>query len=68
MLVETSLGRFLLNTAFPDDFPFVDRPMKKRDITEVVGELVVSYDKAVVAESLDQLKALGLRVVDACRR
>src|SRR4029077_5805020 len=26
VLVESSLGRFLLNTAFPDDFPFVDRP------------------------------------------
>ena len=33
--------------------------MRKRDITEVVGELVVSYDKAVVADSLDLLKALG---------
>jgi DNA-directed RNA polymerase subunit beta' len=58
-LVETSLGRLLLNSAFPDDFPFVDRVMRKRDVTEVVGELVVSYDKAVVADSLDQLKALG---------
>ena len=56
---ESSLGRFLLNTAFPDDFPFVDRPMRKRDITEVVSELVVLYDKAVVADSLDKLKALG---------
>ena len=59
VLVESSLGRLLLNTAFPDDFPFVDRTMKKRDITEVVGELVVLYDKAVVADSLDQLKTLG---------
>ena len=25
VLVETSLGRLLLNTAFPDDFPFVNR-------------------------------------------
>src|SRR5262249_21323356 len=59
VLVETSLGRLLLNSAFPDDFPFVDRVMRKRDVTEVVSELVVSYDKAVVAASLDQLKALG---------
>src|SRR5689334_21165485 len=59
VLVETSLGRLLLNTAFPDDFPFVDRPMRKRDITEVVGELVVQYDKAVVADALDKMKALG---------
>ncbi len=33
--------------------------MRKRDITEVVSELVVLYDKAVVAESLDKLKGLG---------
>src|SRR5262245_41434618 len=59
VLVEVSLGRFLLNTAFPDDFPFVNSAMKKLDITEVVGELVVLYDKAIVAESLDKLKALG---------
>jgi len=59
VLVESSIGRFLLNTAFPDDFPFVDRPMRKRDITEVVSELVVLYDKAVVADSLDKMKALG---------
>ncbi len=59
VLVESSIGRFLLNTAFPDDFPFVDRLMRKRDITEVVSELVVLYDKAVVADSLDKMKALG---------
>src|SRR5262249_35640839 len=49
VLVETSLGRLILNSAFPDDFPFVDRVMRKRDVTEVVSELVVNYDKAVVA-------------------
>ncbi len=59
VLVETSLGRLLLNTAFPDDFPFAGRTMKKRDITEVVSELVVQYDKAIVADSLDRLKGLG---------
>jgi DNA-directed RNA polymerase subunit beta' len=59
VLVHTSLGRLILNTAFPDDFPFVDRVMKKRDITEVVGELVMQYDKAVVSNSLDRMKALG---------
>ncbi|MCL6640682.1 MAG: DNA-directed RNA polymerase subunit beta', partial [Candidatus Rokubacteria bacterium] len=59
VLVETTLGRLLLNDAFPADFPFVDKVMRKRDITEVVGELVASYDKAVVADSLDKLKALG---------
>ncbi|MFM8236371.1 MAG: DNA-directed RNA polymerase subunit beta' [Actinomycetota bacterium] len=59
VLVETSLGRLLLNDALPEDFPFVDQVMKKRDITETVSELVNDYDKAVVATSLDAMKALG---------
>ncbi len=59
VLVETSLGRVLLNQAFPEDFAFRDYVMKKRDIGEVVSELVVEYPKALVAESLDQLKELG---------
>ena len=33
--------------------------MKKRDVTEIVGELVDLYPKAVVADSLDRLKELG---------
>ena len=48
VLVETSLGRLILNDAMPEDFPFIDHVMKKRDITESVSELVTFYDKAVV--------------------
>jgi DNA-directed RNA polymerase subunit beta' len=59
VLVYTSLGRLLLNESFPTGFPFVDRSMKKRDLTEVVGELVELYPKASVAESLDRMKDLG---------
>jgi len=61
-LVETTLGRLLFNEAFPPDFPFRatdDRGLKKRALTAVVGELVDRYSRAEVAESLDNLKALG---------
>jgi DNA-directed RNA polymerase subunit beta' len=59
VLVQTSLGRLLINSAFPDDFAFVDSEMKKREIVQMVGELVEFYDKAIVASSLDRLKDLG---------
>ena len=59
VLVETTLGRLLLNEAFPPDFPFRNDVLRKRDVTELVGELVEVYPRAVVAESLDQLKDLG---------
>ena len=59
VVVETTLGRLLLNEAFPADFPFQDTVVKKRDMTTIVDDLVRFYPKAIVAQSLDNLKDLG---------
>ncbi|HEX6383003.1 MAG TPA: DNA-directed RNA polymerase subunit beta', partial [Acidimicrobiia bacterium] len=59
VVVETTLGRLLFNEAFPADFPFVNSVVKKRDMTTIVDDLVRFYPKAVVAQSLDNLKDLG---------
>jgi len=59
VIVETTLGRLLFNEAFPPDFVFQDRIVKKRDITDIAGGLVDRYTKAEVAASLDRLKDLG---------
>ncbi len=59
VLAETTLGRMLFNEAFPPDFAFTDDVVKKRDVTELVGDLVDLYTKAEVATSLDRLKDLG---------
>src|SRR5207253_2713068 len=61
VVVETTLGRLLLNEAFPADFPFQDTVVKKRDMTTIVDDLVRFYPKAIVAQSLDNLKDLGFR-------
>ena len=64
VLVETTLGRLLFNASFPDDFAFVacnDGSIKKRQITEIVSRLVDQYPRAMVAESLDNMKDLGFR-------
>ncbi|HYH51331.1 MAG TPA: DNA-directed RNA polymerase subunit beta', partial [Acidimicrobiia bacterium] len=59
VVVETTLGRLLFNEAFPPDFPFVNTVVKKRDMTTIVDDLVRFYPKAIVAQSLDNLKDLG---------
>jgi DNA-directed RNA polymerase subunit beta' len=59
VLVESTLGRLLLNEAFPPGFPYQDAVMKKRDITEIIGDFVDQFPRAVVAESLDNIKDLG---------
>jgi DNA-directed RNA polymerase subunit beta' len=59
VMVETTLGRLLFNEAFPGDFTFQDRIVRKRDITDIAGMLVDQYTKSEVAASLDRLKELG---------
>ena len=63
VLVETTLGRLLFNEAFPPDFAFQGglsiTGLKKRELTLIVGDLVESYSRAEVAQSLDNLKDLG---------
>src|SRR5215217_6931194 len=43
VLVETTLGRLLLNDSFPPDFPYVNRVLRKRDVTELISELGENY-------------------------
>ena len=58
-LMETTLGRALLNQALPPDFPLIDAPLLKSDIKDLITEIVDRYDKAVVQHTLDGIKELG---------
>jgi DNA-directed RNA polymerase subunit beta' len=57
--VRTTIGRLILNEAFPEDKEFVNRPLSKGDIARLVDECVHRYDRATVERILDNLKALG---------
>ena len=58
-VVRTTIGRVILNSAFPDDFGFRNHTVVKSDIQRLVDEAVHRYDRAVVEEILDNLKNLG---------
>ncbi len=55
---ETTVGRLIFNEVLPADFGFVDRPIRKKDMGEIVDRLANDYPKSVVQDSLDQLKDL----------
>ncbi|MEZ5171101.1 MAG: DNA-directed RNA polymerase subunit beta' [Acidimicrobiia bacterium] len=59
VLVKTTLGRLLLNEAFPPDYTFCNKTLRKRDLSDLIGNVVEQYPKADVANSLDALKDLG---------
>jgi DNA-directed RNA polymerase subunit beta' len=60
-LVDTTLGRALLNQALPSDFPYVNNVVMKSDTRALIEEVIERYDKAVVERTLDAVKELGFR-------
>ncbi|HAN71287.1 MAG TPA: DNA-directed RNA polymerase subunit beta', partial [Actinobacteria bacterium] len=58
-LLETTLGRALFNAALPDDYPFVNVQVDKKVLGQTVNRLAEIYPKVEVAQTLDDLKALG---------
>lgn len=60
-LTETTVGRAILNRAFPIGFPYINADLIKSDVRVIVEEVVHTYDKPDVANTLDNLKELGFR-------
>jgi DNA-directed RNA polymerase subunit beta' len=58
---ESTLGRFLFNEIFPDDFPFQDEPMTKKKLSVVMSQVYQTYGQTKSAEIADELKTLGFK-------
>ena len=58
-LLETTLGRALLNEALPADHVYINAEVGKKRLGQIVNDLAERYKKVEVAETLDKLKDLG---------
>jgi DNA-directed RNA polymerase subunit beta' len=58
-LMDTTLGRAILNTAFPESFPYLNATVIKSDIGRIVEAVIERYPRSAVAETLDAIKTLG---------
>jgi DNA-directed RNA polymerase subunit beta' len=56
---ESTLGRFLFNEIFPDDFPFQDNPMSKKKLQAAMALVYATYGQTIAAEIADDLKDIG---------
>ncbi|MEU3945981.1 DNA-directed RNA polymerase subunit beta' [Streptomyces sp. NPDC029526] len=57
--LTTTLGRALFNELLPEDYPFVDYEVGKKQLSEIVNDLAERYPKVIVAATLDNLKSAG---------
>jgi len=56
---ETTLGRFLFNEIFPEDFKFQDETMTKKKLQGVMAKIYDKYGQEKTALIADDLKDLG---------
>ena len=57
--LDTTLGRAIFNEALPEDYPYVDYQVGKKQLGVIVNDLAERYSKVDVANALDALKDTG---------
>jgi DNA-directed RNA polymerase subunit beta' len=57
--IQTTLGRALFNETLPEDYPFHNETVTKRELGQIVNDLAERYPKVQVAATLDALKETG---------
>ena len=58
---KTTAGRAILNSAFPNDFPFVNFQVDKKKIKNIIEALEKKYDDQVLIESASKLERIGFK-------
>src|SRR3989338_492801 len=60
-VIETTVGRVLLNDVVPEPLRFVNRELKKKEVTQLVAECYNKLGNEVTVAFLDELKDIGFR-------
>ncbi len=58
-VVDTTMGRILLNEVLPKGFRFVNEVVRKGRLSKIITDCYHEFGHAVVVDLLDRLKALG---------
>ncbi|SHK32256.1 DNA-directed RNA polymerase subunit beta' [Thermocrinis minervae] len=61
-VIETTPGRVLVNTVFPEGYPFVNEPIDKKKLSKLITDVYVKYGVERTAKFLDDLKDLGFNL------
>lgn len=60
-LAETSVGRLIFNEALPENMPYINKVMDKRELRKLVAELIDDYGFEEVGKILDKIKRMGFK-------
>ncbi|MEA2509842.1 MAG: DNA-directed polymerase subunit beta [Actinomycetota bacterium] len=60
-LMDTTPGRVIFNRSFPEDFPFQNSVVNKKELASFLDRCARTYPKQVVAQVLDAVKDTGFK-------
>ena len=58
-IIETSVGRLILNEALPEDMNYINEQIDKSKLGDIVGDIFEQFGNDETANSLDNIKKLG---------
>ncbi len=60
---ETTVGRLLFNSIFPNDFPFINHEVTGTELSAIIEDLIARYGVAKTPDVLDKIKAFGYKYI-----
>ena len=58
-IVETTVGRLILNSSLPHDYPYVNKLIDNKGLKSLVREIIEKYPNEEAVAILDKVKTLG---------
>jgi len=62
-IVETSAGKILFSSIFPDDFLKIDKPIDKKALKDIIVKFLETYGEEKTVQMLDQLKEMAFKYI-----
>jgi len=58
-LIETTVGRLILNSVFPEDYPYINKVIDNKGLKGLVREIIEKYPNEDAVVIVDKIKTLG---------
>ncbi len=58
-IIETSVGRLILNASLPKDYPYVSKLIDNKSLKVMIRDIIEKYHGEVAIDTLDKIKTMG---------
>ncbi len=60
-IIETTVGRMIFNSFIPEDLGYINKTIKKKDLSNLISSAYENFGRSITAELADNLKRIGFK-------